>query len=132
MGAGIGDPAAAHGDDKAEHAAEQRPEQAAGALGREIEGQAEAEEAIGRADDAQIGRAGREHPRVLAEKGEPGMGGDGGGEADDFAQHEGDAAAGQRDAERPRALPGADIGADEGDHGCAETEDDGDQEVFEA
>ena len=31
-----------------------------------------------------------------------------------------------------RALPGADIGADEGDHGCAETEDDGDQEVFEA
>jgi hypothetical protein len=40
-------------------------------LGREVKAKTKSEEAIGRADDTEVGGAGREHARVVAEQPEP-------------------------------------------------------------
>ena len=57
----------------AQHGGEQRPGHPPGALGREVERHAEAEEAVERPGDAQIGAAGLEHGGVGAEQAEPGV-----------------------------------------------------------
>ena len=110
---------------------EQRPAEPAGALRREVERQAQAEEAVRRPDDAQVGDAGREHARVVAEESEPGFGPDRGDDADRLADREGEGAAGEGDAQRAFALAGADVRADQRDHRRAESEHERDQQVLE-
>src|SRR5262249_57149193 len=51
------DPSAARREDESAQPGQERPQQASGALGGEVERQAQAEEAIGRPDDAQVRRA---------------------------------------------------------------------------
>src|SRR5207248_383779 len=62
---------------------------------------------------------------------EPKLRPNGRGDADRPGDRESDAAADERDAQRPPALPGADIGAHHRDQRRAETEHQRDQQVFE-
>ena len=125
------EPAADDGDEQAQEPGEDRPEQTAGALGGEVEAQAEAEEAVGRSDDAQVGGAGREHARVVAEQPEPRLRPDRSGKADRLGDAEGERAADERDAQRALPLAGADVGADQGHERRAEAEHQRDQQVLQ-
>src|SRR5229473_1802519 len=64
-------PAARGGDAETARAREERPEEPARALGREVEREPETEEAVRRADDAEVGGAGGEHLGLGAEEAEP-------------------------------------------------------------
>ena len=127
-----GEPAA---DDRDEHADDRGGEgqrHAACALRGEIERHAEAEETVEGADGAEIGAAGFKHGRVGVEQAEPGFGEGGDGEADAFGEEEGEDGAGPGGTEGTGRLPGAEISTDEGDEGCAEAENERDEEVFQA
>src|SRR6185312_2025986 len=100
------EPSAACRDDQPQGAAKERPEQPARALRGEIKAEAEPEEPVCGANRAQIGLAGREHPRVVAKKTEPGLGPQRRGDADRLGEDKGDDAPGQCDAQRPRRLSG--------------------------
>src|SRR5206468_5350394 len=65
------DPSSARRDDEAAQPGHERPEQAPGALRGEVERQAEAEEAVGRPDDAQVRRADSQNLGLGAEETEP-------------------------------------------------------------
>src|SRR5215208_6911079 len=77
-------------------------------LGGEVEAQAKSEEAVRRADDAEVGGAGREHARVIAEQSEPRLRPGRSGKADRLGHAECKRAAGERDAQRALVLPGPD------------------------
>jgi hypothetical protein len=105
--------AAEDGDEQAQKTSEDGPEEAAGSLGGEVEAQAKSEEAVRRADDAEVGGAGREHARVVAEQPEPRLRPGCSGKADRFGHAESQRAAGERDAQRALLLPGPDVRPDE-------------------
>ena len=95
----------------------------------EVEGEAKAEEAVGGTDDAQVGGARLQHPRVRAEQAEPGCG-QSGRDADRLGDDEGEARPATR-SQRPGPLAGADVRADDRDHRRADAEDERDQQVFQ-
>ena len=109
-----------------------RPEQPPEAVRCKEQGNAAAIEAVERPDDAQIDAAGLDHTRIVAEQAQSGVRPDRRSEADRFTQNEGDRGTGVGDAQRPRLLPGADVGADHGDQRCAKPEGERDEQVFEA
>src|SRR5215204_6738293 len=90
--------AAEDGDEQAQKTSENGPEEAAGSLGREVKAQTKSEEAVGRADDAEVGGAGREHARVVAEQPEPRLRPGCSGKANRFGHAECERASGERDA----------------------------------
>ena len=109
----------------------QRPFQRAGALRGEIERHAEAEEAVERADDAQIDRAGRDHRRIAVEQPEPGLRKQRRRDADRLGQAKAEPAADPGRAQRAVAVARADVGADQRDQRPAEAEGERDQQIFQ-
>ncbi len=111
---------ATHGerDHHAEDARHQGPPDPAGALPREVESEAEAEESVEGTDDPQVLRAGGQELRMLAEQAEPSGGMPCRGKPDDFRQQAG------RQCPCPGGLPGAahstrsQRGADDGGDGA--------------
>src|SRR5215207_6587364 len=115
---------------EAKEAGEDGPEEAAGSLGGEVEAQAKSEEAVRRADDAEVGGAGREHARVIAEQSEPRLRPGRSGKADRLGHAECKRAAGERDAQRALVLPGPDVRPDQGHEGRAEAKHQRDEQVL--
>src|SRR5215207_1468060 len=122
--------AAEDGDKEAKEAGEDGPEEAAGSLGREVKAKTKSEEAVGRADDAEVGGAGREHARVVAKEPEPRLRPGCSGKADRFGHAECERAAGERDAQRALLLPGPDVRPDQGHEGRAEAKHQRDEQVL--
>jgi len=119
------EPAAHRRDDEAGRARQDRPEEPARALGRKVERQPEAEEAVGRADDPEVGGARREHLGLGAEEADPRVREERRGEPDRLGRARG------HEGARPRHVPGAlaltraDVGADHGDERRAEAKTSG-------
>ena len=124
-------PASRGGADETEAARQERPQEPSGALGGEVEREPQSEEAVGRAHDAQVRGARREHLGLVAEEPQPRVREQGRGESDRLRGPGRDQGSGPGHPPGARALAGAEVGPDHRDQGGAEAEDQRDQEVLE-
>jgi undecaprenyl-diphosphatase len=111
--------------------AEDGPQQAARALGGEVQHQSHAEEAVQGAHGAQVQCAGVEHGRIVAEEHQPGAREQGRSHPDGLREREGD---GRTDPGHPHGafVPArTHAGPDHGHQGGAEAEDQRHQQVFQ-
>src|SRR4051812_10039214 len=123
---------AARGDGEAGGGGGARPDHVARAHGREVERHREAEEAVGRADDAEVETPGLERRRIAGEQVEPEVGEDRHDQADGAGDGAGHQRAGPCDMAGAGELARALVGAHHGDQRRADAKGQRAQEIFQA